>query len=192
MKRLFLLFACLACLAGTLCGCIRGQGLQNFGVVDRPDQVTWWRNEMRIVTRLTPEVYRGHQPSVRGIFTLASMGVKSVLDLTSRDTKRAEAGWCFTNGLTYLRFPMSGTQPPTLTTLSNALTLIDSLPKPVFIHCKYGADRTGVVIACWRVKQGWTAERALAEARDYGLSPFLRDWPDAVRSFAKQQTKETS
>ena len=50
---------------------------------------------------------------------------------------------------------------------------------PVFIHCRRGEDRTGVMTAIYRVaKQGWQPERAYAEARLLGLSglnPFMRD-----------------
>lgn len=40
--------------------------------------------------------------------------------------------------------------------------------QPVYVHCKHGADRTGLVIGLYRVKvNNWTCEQALAEARRY-------------------------
>ena len=41
--------------------------------------------------------------------------------------------------------------------------------QPVFIHCHHGKDRTGTVVACYRISHdGWTAERAKYEAQRYG------------------------
>jgi len=41
----------------------------------------------------------------------------------------------------------------------------------VFVHCRRGKDRTGVVIACYRMRaEGWTAEQALGEAKQHGLA----------------------
>jgi len=44
---------------------------------------------------------------------------------------------------------------------------------PVFVHCRRGADRSGVLIACYRMAHDhWSNEQALAEARTAGLSRF--------------------
>lgn len=55
--------------------------------------------------------------------------------------------------------------------------------KQVYVHCKWGADRTGAVVAKYRQEvQGWEARQAFAEARRYGFKPWLkplRAWIDA-------------
>ena len=64
------------------------------------------------------------------------------------------------------------------------LALIESSPQPVFLHCEHGADRTGTIVACYRMQHdGWTTDRAVAEARQYGMSVlqfgmkhYLRDY----------------
>ena len=51
---------------------------------------------------------------------------------------------------------------------------------PVFIHCRRGSDRTGTVLACYRISHDhWQNQKALEEAKTYGLSFFER----AMRSF---------
>ena len=51
------------------------------------------------------------------------------------------------------------------------LNLVDDSAGPIFVHCRRGADRTGTVIACYRITHdGWTNQRALKEATSYGMS----------------------
>jgi protein tyrosine/serine phosphatase len=46
---------------------------------------------------------------------------------------------------------------------------------PVFVHCKRGADRTGMVIAVYRISHdGWDNKKALSEAKSNGMSFFER------------------
>jgi protein tyrosine/serine phosphatase len=40
----------------------------------------------------------------------------------------------------------------------------DPARRPVFVHCKHGADRTGMMVAFYRiVRQGWTKKQAIRE-----------------------------
>jgi len=50
----------------------------------------------------------------------------------------------------------------------------DPKTRPVYVHCKAGQNRTGFVIATYRmIYQGWTPEEAVREMRVYG---FYRVW----------------
>jgi protein tyrosine/serine phosphatase len=56
----------------------------------------------------------------------------------------------------------------------------DPADGPVFVHCRRGADRTGTVIACYRIAHdGWQNLKALDEARTFGMSWLER----AMRSY---------
>ena len=49
--------------------------------------------------------------------------------------------------------------------------LADPANRPVFVHCKHGADRTGTAVATYRVVcQGWTKEDAIDEMRSGGFN----------------------
>jgi len=42
--------------------------------------------------------------------------------------------------------------------------------EPVFVHCKRGSDRTGTVIACYRISHDrWQQKQALQEAKSHGM-----------------------
>ena len=48
---------------------------------------------------------------------------------------------------------------------------------PVLVHCKHGADRTGMVVALYRmVYQGWDRQKAIQEMRKggYGFHSIYR------------------
>ncbi len=88
-------------------------------------------------------------------------------------------------GFKWINLPMTG-KPPTRTEISTlVVTLKSAESEPVFVHCQYGADRTGCMIGIWRVtQQGWTFERAWAEMRKYGFHPRWKKLTQAVRQLA--------
>jgi atypical dual specificity phosphatase len=56
---------------------------------------------------------------------------------------------------------------------------------PTYVHCEAGQGRTGTAVACYRIAvDGWTADRAIAEAGTYGLS--LINQIAFIRSFAER------
>jgi tyrosine-protein phosphatase SIW14 len=72
-------------------------------------------------------------------------------------------------GMTYISVPMNGGRAPSNEQVVRVLRLFDSDSAPVFVHCKRGADRTGTVVACYRiVHDHWDNRRALNEARSLG------------------------
>ena len=70
----------------------------------------------------------------------------------------------------YLAIFMDGRVPPSNNQIERLLSVMNDVSAlPVFIHCKNGVDRTGTMIACYRIAHD-TGEikAALAEARSYG------------------------
>jgi len=123
-------------------------------------------------------VYRGAQPTDLGFKNLAGLGIKTVIDLrlTGEHSEAEEERIVKANAMRYVSVPMKGMHTPTNEQIVTALAILgDSAAGPVFVHCQRGADRTGTIIACYRISHDhWENAKALSEARSYGMSLFQR------------------
>jgi len=119
-------------------------------------------------------LFRGAEPSVAGLSELGAAGVRLVIDL-----REAGAGTEFEKrqaeklGMKYKNIPFQPLAAPTPAQVQMVLNLlVQNRAETVFVHCRRGKDRTGTVIACYRIQHdGWDQERALKEARRFGMSP---------------------
>ncbi len=125
--------------------------------------------------KVDESVYRGAQPTDEGFRELAKMGVRTIIDLRgpehseSHEQQVVEAA-----GMRYVSIPIKGMTQPTEAQISGALKVMNNSDGgPVFVHCRRGADRTGVVIACYRISHdACDANRALHEAKEDGMGFF--------------------
>ncbi len=136
--------------------------------------------------QVNEKVYRGGQPAAEGWSSLAKLGVKTVIDLRRPDehSTAEEAHAVEAAGMKYVNVPMKGVVAPTEAQVSQALGLLLSSPDPVFVHCKRGSDRTGTIIACYRMSHdSWDHKRALAEAKSLGMSWSQFGLKNYIKSF---------
>ena len=132
------------------------------------------------------QVYRGAQPTDDGFKYLSTLGVKIVIDLREHDQRAAHEDKVVTaDGMQYLNVPMTGMTPPTAAEMAKILALLeDSSAGPVFVHCKRGADRTGSVIAAYRIDHDrWENSRALSEAMTNRMSKLQFQRQKFIREF---------
>jgi protein tyrosine/serine phosphatase len=132
------------------------------------------------------QVYRGAQPTDEGFRYLARLGIKVVLDLRENDERSlSEERVVTAAGMRYVNVPMTGMTPPTLAETNRILALLeDSGAGPVFVHCKRGADRTGAVIAAYRIDHDkWDNQRALKEALSSGMRSLQFERKKFIRTF---------
>jgi protein tyrosine/serine phosphatase len=107
-------------------------------------------------------------PRPEGYATLAKMGVRSVINLRSRNEEKEQVE---AHGMRSFGVPMStfGDVNPEMVRKAVAL-MADPGNQPVFVHCRQGRDRTGVVVAVYRMEiDGWSREEAEEEMQAYGF-----------------------
>ena len=123
--------------------------------------------------KVDDHVFRGAQPAQSGFSDLAQLGIKTVIDLRDiGEHSQADEQKTVTDlGMRYVSIPMKGMSAPTGDQIAAVLTLFnDPASEPVFVHCKRGADRTGTVIAIYRISHdGWENHKALSEAKSLGM-----------------------
>lgn len=142
--------------------------------------------------QVADHVYRGAQPEPPGFLSLARIGIKTVVDLREEPAQiRAEEQAVRAAGMRFVSVPMNGIGKPSDQQIAQALAVLnDNSAAPVFIHCRRGADRTGTVIACYRIAvDHWTLQQALVEARAFGLSFVERGMRHYIQAF--QPSSET-
>jgi len=118
---------------------------------------------------VNPTYYRGAQPAGRDYTDLASLGVKTLINLTSDDADASEKAMAEHAGMKYFQIPMTTHDVPTTAELAEFLALVnDPANQPVYVHCVGGRHRTGVMTAAYRMTHdGWTGTQAFAEMKQY-------------------------
>lgn len=128
--------------------------------------------------KVDEHVYRGAQPSDEGFRDLAKLGIKTVIDLRQigEHSQAGEQKAVTDSGMRYVSIPMKGLSEPQSDLVAAVEAIFnDPAQGPVFVHCKRGADRTGMVVAVYRIAHdGWDNKKALDEAKSLGMSFFER------------------
>ncbi len=112
--------------------------------------------------------YRGAQPSEEDFKDLASLGIKTVIDLRD-DPQSYEKRDVEALGMRYVNIPMSDKDYPKNDVAEQFLKLVDdSSTGKFFVHCAGGRHRTGVMGAVYRFNHyHWNFDRVYAEMKDY-------------------------
>lgn len=132
------------------------QGLPNFG-------------------RVSDSLFRGAQPTAAGIRALREMGVSVVINFRNENDEIAsEQRQVESTGMKYVSIPWSGSDTPSNRQVAQFLDLVRGNPDAkIFVHCKAGADRTGVMVAAYRIAvEHEAANEAVAEMHQYHYHAF--------------------
>jgi protein tyrosine/serine phosphatase len=126
--------------------------------------------EIRRFEEVAPGIFRSAQPDPEDLRAVRERGVRTVLVLRTSVPKR-ERETAAEIGLEVRHVPMDGTSIPSMAEVDRALEVIlDPSQRPVLVHCAHGEERTGAVIAAYRVVvQGWDPAEAEAEAKRLGF-----------------------
>lgn len=147
--------------------------------------------------RVNGTLLRGGQPKTGGLKKLSDLGVKTIINLRGEsDQTRAEGREAASLGMQYFNIPMSTSGRPSEEQVKRVFEIIDRQEKEnsqIFVHCRRGSDRTGAIIALYRIKHdGWTAERAIDEANHYGLGFIQFRKRDFINDYFKKQQNQNN
>ncbi len=121
--------------------------------------------------QVSEELYRSEQPNKKGFANLKKMGIQSVLNLRKYHTDNDEAAGLNLNLYTYKMSAGNITEED----IDKCIRIIRMAPKPILIHCMHGSDRTGTIVAAYRImEQNWSVDDAIAELQEkqYGYHKY--------------------
>lgn len=131
---------------------------------------------------VAPGLLRGGQPNEAGVAWLRGLGVRTVVNLRNFHGSR-ERTQILGAGLRYERIALASTDPPAPKDVERFLSIVrDPAARPVYVHCLHGVDRTGAMLAVYRMEvDGWSNLEAFAEMQYFGAHWIWRD----LRAFVK-------
>src|SRR5438552_3799783 len=102
---------------------------------------------------VSPGIYRGPRPTAATLQNLKTLGVRTVLDLENDSgavsKERTAVGAL---KMAFISEPMSGFWTPNDSEVNQIEAIVaDKSRRPLFIHCLHGEDRTGLIVALYRV-----------------------------------------
>jgi len=128
--------------------------------------------------KVNEKLYRGAEPKKEAIAELKALGIKTVVDMGNGvEDSKDERTWVEGAGMKYVNIHLHNwlkSKPEDIDAILNEVESADN--QPVFLHCKRGKDRTGTVMAIYRMRNdGWQPKQALEEAEKYGMG-FWQFW----------------
>lgn len=135
------------------------------------------------------QIYRSEQPDDEDVTDLKQLGIREILNL--REFHQDDDDLPATD-FTLHRIKMKTSQISE-DEIVNALRLIKNRQGPILIHCWHGSDRTGVVIASYRmVFDGWSKAQAIDEMVNGGYGYHARVYPELIELIENLDFEEVS
>jgi protein tyrosine phosphatase (PTP) superfamily phosphohydrolase (DUF442 family) len=140
---------------------------------------------------VTPTLYRGGLLNTEGLKALAKMGVTVVVDTHANDV--SEEKTVKSLGMKYVAIPWHCPWPHDEVFAKFLKVVHENKGKKIFVHCRLGDDRTGMMVASYRIaEEGWTADEAMNEMRTFGftrahhficpgLASYEKSFPERLR-----------
>lgn len=156
---------------------------QNACTIPKPKRIPGISN----FAEVTPDLYRGAAPrDAEALRELAARGVEIDVELeTGRKQAKRESRWATAAGIRYIHlpwFPWPFVSRPHKKVVTAFLRILADNPgKAVYVHCRQGSDRTGVVIAAYEIEVEHCSKKiAVRELHRFGyhwyLFPLWETW----------------
>jgi tyrosine-protein phosphatase SIW14 len=128
--------------------------------------------------KVSPKVYRSEQPSSKAFAEIQALGITDVLNLRNHHTDNDEAE----GKRLKLHAVKMNAGSITPEQVLQSLAIIKKSKGPIVIHCWHGSDRTGTIVAAYRmVFQKWPKEKAIDEFKNGGYGYHSRIYPNLIK-----------
>jgi protein tyrosine phosphatase (PTP) superfamily phosphohydrolase (DUF442 family) len=107
-----------------------------------------WPNRHQV----TPHFWRSGQPTPSALAHAKALGIRTVVNLRGEGRNGAyvtERRRCRVLGLDYVDCWTRSRAAPTAEDMIRIATVFDTVSYPIMVHCKSGADRAGLITACY-------------------------------------------
>lgn len=144
------------------------------------------------------DLYRGGRPRPSAFPKIVELGIRTIISLEEPEyAEREKAAVEELNGnmkpearLDFIAFPIDQTEIATdgvpHDRLQDLFQQMQNARKPIFIHCYHGKDRTGAIVALYRMlRQQMSHEEALEEAFHYRLSQHDEGMKNTIDRYKK-------
>ncbi|MGZ6276999.1 MAG: fused DSP-PTPase phosphatase/NAD kinase-like protein, partial [Syntrophales bacterium] len=128
--------------------------------------------------KINDNLYRSAQPTKRGMKNLKTLGIRTIINLRPfyYDTDEIRGTELLNEELSIKPWHIED---------EDVIRVLKKIREkengPFLIYCEYGADRSGVMTAMYRIlEQGWTKDEAIEEMvyGGYGFHPM---WSNIIR-----------
>jgi protein tyrosine phosphatase (PTP) superfamily phosphohydrolase (DUF442 family) len=126
--------------------------------------------------QVAPDLFRGGQPTSEGYRELKQMGVDTVISFRHEKGENSlERRFVEALGMRFVNLPWHAWDKPTDEEVGRFFTLLAASPqRKVYVHCQQGRDRTGAMVALYRVAvDHWCPASAVAEMKAYHYHHFF-------------------
>ena len=132
--------------------------------------------------KVNNDLYRSAQPTAEALKEYEEYGIKTIINMR---TSQSDAP-LMTRGsqMNLFEIPVTTWDIEEEEVIA-VLRLMKNSPKPVLVHCKHGADRTGLMNAMYRIVfEGWTKAEAIDEMKNggYGFHSMWRNIPKFIEN----------
>ena len=140
--------------------------------------------------RVSSSIWRGAAPSDASLKQLADKGIRTIIDLRMNGIKCSrEEETVKQLGLKYVHLPMGFRKPTYQNVTAFLKTISDPVNLPVYIHCHQGADRTGVLVAIYRIiVDKWSFDKTYSEMRSHHFKPWLFGMKKSVAAVSQKDS----
>lgn len=141
--------------------------------------------------KVTQKLYRGAKPKEEDIKNLKSFGITQIIDLRCDYKKSSKDFKEISNmGMKIIQINMSPFKKPTKNQIEQFIKAVDNNDGATFVHCTFGKERTGTMVACYRMeKEGISFEEAFEDMKEKGyrnlLFPYFKNFVEEYAQMLK-------